>query len=329
MSVDLWKTLRIWIDARGSERVNATCDLLLITTSDIPVASAAWHLQATPRNTKRAKSLLTTAAKNSTNKDTAKARVAFQKLTSSQALELLEQVVVCGSAPSMSATREELCRELHFLAKREQIDSLLDNIEGWFFRRAIDLMEGKSTSPITKPELDSVVREKARQFSDDELPINDRIAGLVCEEEELKEKGTQLFLRQLEAAGCTPSQMLRALRDYMRAYTQRAEWVRNEMIIDDELRSYEGRLADEWDREFDDLMANAEDASDEELLEKARSLVRWADRHHIPIRHTVVEKFICRGSLQMLADERCDGVPRIGWHRDFRLLFGPPSEKQQ
>jgi len=48
----------------------------------------------------------------------------------------------------------------------------------------------------------------------------------------------------------------------------------------------------------------------------ARSVLAWAERTSIPIRPSVTEPFICRGSLHMLSDEI-----RIGWHPEFRNLL--------
>ena len=56
-----------------------------------------------------------------------------------------------------------------------------------------------------------------------------------------------------------------------------------------------------------------DDATDEAQEQAARSVLAWAERTPIPIRPSVTEPFVTRGSLHMLADEA-----RIGWHPEFR-----------
>lgn len=41
-----------------------------------------------------------------------------------------------------------------------------------------------------------------------------------------------------------------ALRDYYRAFRQRASWIRNNLLYINELERYEQRLIDEWEHAF-------------------------------------------------------------------------------
>ena len=54
-------------------------------------------------------------------------------------------------------------------------------------------------------------------------------------------------------------------------------------------------------------------ATDEAKEQAARSVLAWAERTTIPIRPSMIEPFLCRGSLHLLADNA-----RIGWHPEFR-----------
>ncbi len=55
------------------------------------------------------------------------------------------------------------------------------------------------------------------------------------------------------------------------------------------------------------------DAATDQAKEKAaQSVLTWAERTTIPIRPSVTEPFVTRGSLHLLADEI-----RIGWHPEF------------
>lgn len=47
-----------------------------------------------------------------------------------------------------------------------------------------------------------------------------------------------------------------ALRDYYRAFHQRANWVRNDLLFINELGLYEQRLIDEWEHCFAEMEDN-------------------------------------------------------------------------
>lgn len=78
-SVDLWRTLAVWMDAgenaQGPEDVPAA--LMLVTTARTGEGSAAALLGPTERQPQLASDLLTEAATNSTNQETAAARAQF------------------------------------------------------------------------------------------------------------------------------------------------------------------------------------------------------------------------------------------------------------
>ena len=54
-------------------------------------------------------------------------------------------------------------------------------------------------------------------------------------------------------------------------------------------------------------------AADDAKKKAARSVLAWAERTTIPMRPSVTEPFVSRGSLHLLSDE-----VRIGWHPEFR-----------
>lgn len=106
-----------------------------------------------------------------------------------------------------------------------------------------------------------------------------------------------------------------ALRDYYRAFQQRASWIRNELLYVDDLEKYEIRLVDEWEHfyaEMEDDLTLSGTTSEEEKIRAGRKLLSDIEKQDIRIRPKCQEAFIMRGSYHMLANKL-----KVGWHIDF------------
>ena len=124
-------------------------------------------------------------------------------------------------------------------------------------------------------------------------------------------------MRQLQAIEVNTERIKRAILDYYRAYTQRSSWVRNQLIIDDDLEAYERKLVDAWgamkDALRDEIMSD--DMQEVACIQLGRRLLRWAETDvSIRIRPQVEERFIIRGSYHILANGH---PPRVYWHPKF------------
>ena len=106
-----------------------------------------------------------------------------------------------------------------------------------------------------------------------------------------------------------------ALRDYYRAFHQRANWVRNDLLFINELGLYEQRLVDEWEHCFAEMEDNLNEfgcASEEEKIKEGRNLFSEIEDLDIRIRPKCQEAFVMRGSYHILANQL-----KVGWHVDF------------
>lgn len=106
-----------------------------------------------------------------------------------------------------------------------------------------------------------------------------------------------------------------ALRDYYRAFRQRASWIRNNLLYINELEQYEHRLIDEWEHAFatmEENLSTAINATEDEKAREGRKLFSNMEDKDIRIRPKCQEAFIMRGSYHILANQL-----KIGWHVDF------------
>ena len=65
-------------------------------------------------------------------------------------------------------------------------------------------------------------------------------------EDELK-KDQRVFIQQLRLINGNNALLCRAIKNYYRAYRQRSCWIRDDLLLPNELEDYEKKLVDEWD----------------------------------------------------------------------------------
>lgn len=143
------------------------------------------------------------------------------------------------------------------------------------------------------------------------LPIDEELIQVDIDEAAYL---NDVFVAQLKLLGLAGKRVLNAMRQYYSASEQRSRWLREGILRFGELQTYDRRLQQEWDILFTAMLDDlGQEATEEEMVKAARILYKWAAQDAaFLIRPSCDEPFICRGSLQMLADSR-----KIGWHPQF------------
>jgi hypothetical protein len=114
--------------------------------------------------------------------------------------------------------------------------------------------------------------------------------------------------------------------DYYRAFEQRSEWARENLLVSGEIEDYEDRLVDEWSRYKDVVFEELDENSAEEVLLRAgKDLYTWADQQSgnyesLRIRARVTEPYVTRGSFHILANVAPE--PWVYWHPKFLERLG-------
>lgn len=314
-SPDLWKTLRVWFELHGSGQVPVTARLYLLTTGIAATDTAASRLTAGPsRDVSAAQQALDAVASSSTNKANKAAYEAYLKAAVADRAAVLDRIVVIDATPTISDLDSELRQEVYWAAGKQQHAAFLERLEGWWFRRVVRQLTDQQSDRIASVELELQMADLREQFKPDALPIDDDLLDFALDEATKAAHETSMFVRQLELIKAGNRRIAAAIRDYYRAFEQRSRWLRDDLVVDLDLHKYEKRLTEEWELVFeamrDDLGSEAAHDAQEAA---ARSVLKWAEQATIPIRPSVTEPFITRGSLHMLSDDL-----RIGWHPSFR-----------
>ncbi|MFD7408569.1 ABC-three component system protein [Streptomyces sp. NPDC059866] len=314
-SADLWKTLRIWAHAiHGGQLDLDQTDLILLTTAELPSGSVGSMLQpkgSRQRDEQKALEALKATRRTSKSDTLAKAFAAFDLLKPPQLVRMVSKIQVIGNAPDVDAVEQMLRQAAITAVGREHATSFLVRLEGWFFRRSIQQLRAGGLDTITGLDFDAVFSDLRNQFGRANLPIDEDIAEM---EADLAKYSGQAFVRQLELIELGSRRVNRAVRDYMRAVTQRSRWLNENLLLPRELSRYERRLVEEWEELFDDMVDTlGVEAAEAEKIAAATRIYRWAmTEAQQRIRPECDEPFVAKGSFHILADDY-----KVGWHMDF------------
>lgn len=312
-SVDLWRTIKVWLD--DPHLLDPTGpQLVLATTQSVAEGSALGLLGAEGRDVERARKQLDQAAKDSDNDTTATARQAWLKTSESLRGGLCDRLVVRwkqGTADQLAPLVRDALGDLA-LPLGHRADVFVQVLLGWWWQVAVDLLNG-SRRGITRVEAHLRLEDFREQFSTRSLPITiDREEGPTSPDADRE----RTFSHQLAWIGASDQLLLLAVRDYYRAYAQMQDWVDNRLADMSELQDYERRLVHEWSLNFEFARSKlGPDATEAELEAAGMQLYELVMSSSPALLRTgFVDPFYARGTHHRLADET-----HVGWHPHFKL----------
>ena len=322
-SVDLWKTLNIWIQRINEDPTGtANTRLVFLTTNTATDGSALSMLRKSDesRDEACALELLVSAANKSQNQATKAARNEFLSLTTAARRLLVRNIWVFDQAPNIIDVREEIEAVLHYSAPPDQVSSLTDLLEGWWFNRVIIALSDPGSSEISLGAIEMKVSTLREQFKIGNLFVDEKIEGMLPVSDLPGDDRT--FVRQMDLVNVPEGELKAAVHDYYRAYEQRSRWARENILLDGEADRYDRGLHDAWNRRFLACTADlAGDCDESNKEEKGREVFRWS-REYPKLFRNRDELWLSSGSFQMLADE-----VRIGWHPDYETRLASGKEE--
>lgn len=314
-STDMWRTLKVWIDAvKKDTGLLENTDFLIITTATAPENSAASLLKSYDRNAALAYQKLKYVADTSDNKEHKSYYNAFSNLGENSMNRLLDKIYVIDKASNILDVSHDLRRMIRYSCMPKYENQIVERIEGWWYQKAIEALCSDTPVFYTQRQVRSLIVSSSQQYTDDNLPIdvwdyNDISTDNLSANE-------KIFYEQLKLICLGNRRLNTAIRDYYRAFRQRANWIRNDLLYVNELEKYEQRLIDEWEHHFasmeDNLSMIKPAASEDDKVRYGQALFREIESGDIRIRAKVEDAFVMRGSYHILANQI-----KIGWHIDF------------
>lgn len=325
-SVDLWKTLGIWAQkTKDDPSLPGRTRFALVTTSSVSEGTAANLLRPTkagdgPRDIEQAHSLLSAAATASRNTAIAKSIEVFTSLPVTLQKELLSAVQILDGAPLIADLEFVIESQIALVAPRGKAALAREQLEGWWWPRVCALLQSTSPGTIAVTLLEQKLDEIRESLKRDALPLTMDVAEVTAAE--LSKFEDFRFVQQLRGVGLGPGRVELAKRDYYRAFAQRSHWVRESLVLDDEVSGFERTLIEEWQPRFEQMCEGLQASCGElELRGAGLSLYSWVENEaRFPFR-TLTNRFLSVGSYHILADQL-----RVGWHRDYAVVFAKQLE---
>lgn len=314
-STDMWRTIKVWIDA-----ISETPDILdgtnflIITTATAPIDSAAFLLKKdSNRNPDTAYQKLKTVCFSSVNQAHQRYYDAFREAGEDTVKQLIRQIYIIDCASNIIDVEKDILKHIRYSCIPKHQKMIYERLEGWWFKKAIDALCCDTPVFVNQNQVRSFIVSVSQEYADDNLPID------ILDIDDLQESNfsanEKIFHEQLKLICLGNHRMQLALRDYYRAFRQRASWVRNDLLYVNELGQYEQRLIDEWEHAFaamEETLSETNNATEEEKAKEGRQLFSDIEKRDIRIRPKCQEAFIMRGSYHILANQL-----KLGWHVDF------------
>lgn len=311
-SVDLWKTIKIWMDFYTSQWPIANTIFLMVTTAESSKDSAAYFLMYKNRNLDVAIQKLIQTAQTSTNKETQPIRDKFLQLSDEDKRKYLHNAYIIDRSPHCDDIGNLLEKELWMACPRNKVRTFLAYLEGWWFRRVLESITRADKRAILGEELEGQINELRESFKNDALPVHADLKTAIVNAQLYK---NHMFVHQLRLIEIGDPRVSIAVNNYYRAFEQRSRWMREELLYVGDLDEYEKRLVEEWQIYFETMRDNlGEQAAEQEKIKAAQNIYEWVEKSaNISIKSKCTEPFITRGSYHILADRKA-----VGWHPEFQ-----------
>lgn len=315
LSVDFWKSVRIWVaHYKSSGRVSSSARFILFTTASVSSGSFLQLFVGAGGSSQQRAIKAAEALATSTSKEIAKVKSDLADLTETEGQDFYSRITVSAQTIRIDDIPDLIDQRLR-TTRKEDREALFNRLEGWWTDLVIRVLTGKAGPAIKVQDVSDRLVLLSDQFKADNLPIDFR--GKKPEEIDVS-KDPRMFVAQLRALKLSEHRIQHAIIDYYRAYEQRSVWARERLVIASELEDYEDLLIEEWDRHKAVLCEKINDTSyDDMCIAAGEALYRWAleSTGHLRIRERVTEPYVVRGAFQILANDRPS--PRVHWHPRF------------
>lgn len=314
LSVDFWKSVRIWLVRYTDDGKTTSClRFFMVTTAKVADDSFIASLLPEAEAKDSVVNEALAALDSSTSIQIKPIVEAFRKLSETEQRDFLSRITIFDESPRIGDLSSLIVNEHLKAVRRKFRNQVFEHLEGWWTDQAIKLINGERTGPIMGAEVWDRLTSISDGYRDDDLPIN--FSGKKPPEGVCAESDARPFVQQLRAIGISTERIRHAIIDYYRAFEQRSAWAREGVLLGGEVEDYEDKLIEEWSRYrevvIESLSAEGVDAG---LIKAGQDIYKWAefDTGSIRIRARVNEPYVVRGGFHILANST--PTPRIYWH---------------
>lgn len=162
---------------------------------------------------------------------------AFLKTDENILNRLINQVYVIDGANNIIDVEKTFRKQIRYSCIPKYENQICERLEGWWYKKAIEALCSDNPVFISQGQIRTLIVSLSQEYADDNLPID--IWDIDYFQESDLEANEKIFYKQLKLISLGNRRMQTALRDYYRAFRQRANWVRNDLLYVNELENYE------------------------------------------------------------------------------------------
>jgi len=319
-STDLWRTINSWCDSlKKSPTGLPTTKFVIITTACVQSDNAAlFLLDNNERNTDKANEILTTIAKTSKSKINKSFYDNFLTMSQDLRNRLIDNIYIYPKSNNIVNLKPEIMSYVRYATLPKFEENVYTKLIGWWISEIIKCLNSRDLRFITRQQIQQILFDIGSEYKDDSLPIDvDFTHNPTDDELNQISPNNRIFINQLNLIKLSRDRIKRCIRDYYNAIRQRSSWVREQLLLVDELSAYEDTLIDEWERLFiimRDSISESSNGSNEKYKSNAGAkLYNDIEGLNIKIRERVEKPFIMRGTFHDLANHL-----KVGWHVDYK-----------
>lgn len=318
-SPDFWKTIRVWSVAIQSGQIDLNTTIFnLITTSTVASNSILSNLlyNAQSRNIDDILNKLLSVIQTTSNKVNETAFETFKALNKDQQKKLIEKINIIDNSCTVDNALEEIKKNLSVAAKYKNINDFSERLQGWWWKRCIEILQNQRDS-ISYAEVHLQIDNIRDEYSLDNLP--DDFLGITISEEDITGHQNKTFVKQLDLIAQQSGVVKKAIQDFVKAYRQRSEWIRKDLLNANELETFDNKIFDYWENIFVAMKDDCQGHDAEQLKKIGANFYRQYFVNNtapIKIRERFTSGYLTRGSCHILADDK-----KIGWHPNFDELL--------
>ncbi|MER9357252.1 hypothetical protein NKI61_28880 [Mesorhizobium sp. M0514] len=328
-SVNLWKTLKAWIDVLPDLDLSTT-SLHLVTVADISPTSSlkvllddaesrAELLIALREEAKRVVQERADAVEKGVvplpHAKRAPGCEAFLNLSDEKQAEILSRVKLMPGQQNIKHIEDELAKRLTSVLAKDQSDVASRMVE-WWNRQIIHAHCGKRDKAIHRFELVKRHMEIVADIEHDNL-----VDYYATELPPDTYRSHPMVESQIKLVESPASWLQRAITHEWRARASRSRWSTDNPTWQEKISKYDDRLTEEWSYMHADMCEKCDGKSDDEKKTRGRELLNWsffeAPNKIEYLTPTVTSPSYVRGTYHVLS---IDG--RVGWHPDYVALLG-------
>lgn len=316
LSIDFWKSVRIWLDVfKRTGRSASRAVFQLFTTSVVSSGSFLEQFVEPSANGEARFRDATAVLDRSRSELIIKVRDELADLSEAEASDFYSRITIFPQTARISEIPALIRRRL-ITVRKESREVLFQRLEGWWINLVIQLLTGERKDPVRVQDLHDHLAILADDYKVDSLPIE--FSNKLPEGAIDAKTDPRRFVEQLRVLNLSADRIRYAIIDYYRAFEQRSSWARANLLVSDEIERYEDRLVEEWGR-YRSIACEliTEESKEDACVAAGRDLYNWAERStgDLRIRDRVAEQYVVRGTFHILAN--ASPAPRVHWHPRF------------